>query len=186
MRIPAPRTAAAVLAGLVLALASAAPAAAHNQLTSASPAKNATLAVAPKAVALTFMQPLNPDFTTITVTDGNQQAVPTGAPAVAGTKGTVTISRALANGTYRVAYRVVSTDGHPVQGSYTFTVDNPAATTPPTTPAGPTAAPSPSRAASADPADGGLSVGWLVGGAIVLLAVAAAAGLLLRRRATNR
>ncbi|MGW0243031.1 copper resistance CopC family protein [Micromonospora chalcea] len=195
------RTVSALLAALfttALLLVPATPAAAHNSLQEATPARDARLTTAPTQVTLRFLQRLNPAFTTITLRDSTDRQVPASAPAVDGATGTVTIEEPLANGTYTVAYRVVSRDGHPVQGSYRFTVADPAAP--------PAAAPSPatpSPAASADvsagaaagadasPAsadasagadDGGLPVGILVGGAVAAVAAAGVTALLLRRR----
>ncbi|HEX5740529.1 MAG TPA: copper resistance CopC family protein [Pilimelia sp.] len=183
------RTAApAALAAVALALVPAAPAAAHNMLVSASPDKDATLKTAPAKIELRFLQPLDPAFTTIVLTDGGRQKVPTAEPSVTGAKGTVTIGRPLASGVYSVAYRVVSTDGHPVQGSYQFTVAGPgpgpaasAASAPPVAPPGAPVGPEAAGAADED----ALPTGLLVAGAAVL--VAGAAVLLvraLRRRAT--
>ncbi|MEU4637463.1 copper resistance CopC family protein [Micromonospora chalcea] len=194
------RTVSALLAALftaALLLVPATPAAAHNSLQEATPARDARLTTAPTQVTLRFLQRLNPAFTTITLRDATDRQVPASAPAVDGATGTVTIEEPLGNGTYTVAYRVVSRDGHPVQGSYRFTVADPAAP--------PAAAPSPatpSPAASADvsagaaagadaspasadasaDADGGLPVGLLVGGAVAAVAAAGVTALLLRRR----
>lgn len=103
----------------------AAPASAHTQLLAADPAKSAVLTSAPTTVTLRFSERLNPDFTTIVVSDAARQPIPAAAPAVDGGSGTLTLGRALGNGGYTVAYRVVSSDGHTVQGSYTFTVADP-------------------------------------------------------------
>ncbi|MBQ1059467.1 copper resistance CopC family protein [Micromonospora sp. C41] len=194
------RTVSALLAALftaALLLVPATPAAAHNSLQEATPARDARLTTAPTQVTLRFLQRLNPAFTTITLRDATDRQVPASAPAVDGATGTVTIEEPLANGTYTVAYRVVSRDGHPVQGSYRFTVADPAAP--------PAAAPSPatpSPAASADvsagaaagadaspasadasaDADDGLPVGLLAGGAVAAVAAAGVTTLLLRRR----
>ncbi|MEV6519325.1 copper resistance CopC family protein [Micromonospora chalcea] len=195
------RTVPALLAALftaALLLVPATPAAAHNSLQEATPARDARLTTAPTQVTLRFMQRLNPGFTTITLRDAAERPVPASAPAVDGATGTVTIEEPLGNGTYTVAYRVVSRDGHPVQGSYRFTVADPAA--PPAAVPSPTAdasadtsAPAPADAsagadaspASADAsagADDGLPVGLLVGGAVAAVAAAAVVALLLRRR----
>nr|WP_250029325.1 copper resistance CopC family protein [Actinoplanes maris] len=107
-----------------------APAFAHNALAQATPAKGATVKKAPTSVKLKFLQKLNPDYTTITVTGAAR--VTTSEPEVEGATGTVTFDP-LANGAYTVAYRVVSKDGHTVQGSYKFTVADPSATAEPTT-----------------------------------------------------
>ena len=196
------RTVSALLAALftaALLLVPATPAAAHNSLQEATPARDARLTTAPTQVTLRFMQRLNPAFTTITLRDAAERPVPASAPAVDGATGTVTIEEPLGNGTYTVAYRVVSRDGHPVQGSYRFTVADPAA--PPAAVPSPTAdasadtsAPAPADAsagtdaspasadASAGADDGGLPVGLLVGGAVAAVAAAAVVALLLRRR----
>ncbi|WP_246595046.1 copper resistance CopC family protein [Actinoplanes auranticolor] len=101
---------------------------AHNALTEATPAKNATLEKAPAGVELRFLQKLDPDDTTITVTGADRKAVATSPPAVDGATGSVTFTEPLTNGEYTVAYRVASRDGHKVQGSYRFTVADPAST----------------------------------------------------------
>ncbi len=147
------RTVTALLAALftaALLLVPATPAAAHNSLQEATPARDARLTTAPTQVTLRFMQRLNPAFTTITLRDAAERPVPASAPAVDGATGTVTIEEPLGNGTYTVAYRVVSRDGHPVQGSYRFTVADPAA--PPAAVPSPTADASAGASASA-PAD---------------------------------
>lgn len=129
------------LAAVLAVLVPGAPARAHNALIEASPAKNAKLTKAPKGVTLTFLQKLNPEYTVITVSDEREQAVATSEPDIDGATGAVTFGEPLANGVYTVAYQVVSTDGHPVKGSYRFTLDDPAA-----------AASRPAAAASGGPA----------------------------------
>ncbi|WFE45187.1 copper resistance CopC family protein [Verrucosispora sp. WMMD1129] len=190
---------AATLAATALLLGPVAPAYAHNVLRKATPAQDAELKKAPTRITLEFLQKLNPSFTTITLSDADKQQVTTGEPEVSGTKGTITIEPPLANGVYTVAYRVVSTDGHPVQGSYKFTVADPTATAEPSpsptvsepapTSVPPSAEPTAS-AAAASPAASSSSGGpgtaaLLAGGGIVLALVAAAAVLLLRRRSTT-
>ncbi|MFR9778971.1 copper resistance protein CopC [Micromonospora sp. MS34] len=171
---------------MILLLPSA-PAAAHNSLLSTSPAQDARLTSAPTEVTLGFLEALKPTFTTIVLSEGDTK-VPTGKPVIAGPKVTLPLTGTLPNGTYTVAYRVVSADGHPVQGSYRFTVADPdqVATPDPVaataTPAA--AAPSPSAAAasahgSAD--DTGRTVSLIAGGALAVLAVGALVALRRRR-----
>ncbi|MCM4076378.1 copper resistance CopC family protein [Paractinoplanes hotanensis] len=109
----------------VAVLAPGAPAWAHAQLVKAVPARDAALPSAPTTVELTFSEDLNPEFTTIVVSDAARQRVPAAAPVVDGAAGTLALSRPLTDGAYTVAYRVVSADGHTVQGSYGFTVGEP-------------------------------------------------------------
>ncbi|WP_422742043.1 copper resistance CopC family protein [Micromonospora sp. WMMD754] len=179
---------AALLAAAALLLAPAAPAAAHNTLQAAAPAQDARLTAAPTTVTLRFLQQLNPQFTTIVLSDSGQRKVPTGAPAVDGPTGTISVDEPLANGTYTVAYRVVSADGHPVQGSYRFTVADPAAPAVPAPAAattggdaGPTSTAAGPASAAAGGDDGPPAV-LLAAGVVVVVAVAGAALLLFRRR----
>ncbi|WP_018255617.1 copper resistance CopC family protein [Salinispora mooreana] len=186
---------AAVLAAAALLLVPASPAAAHNSLKTTTPAKNAELDTAPTEITLEFLQRLDPAFTTIVLSDAAEQKVPTGEPVVTGAKGTISIDGTLPNGTYTVAYRVVSADGHPVQGSYAFAVADPAGTEAPApTPAesSPTAEPataptepgsaSPVAATDNDGGGGGLGAPAVMGGGILVLLVAGGLVLLLRRR----
>ncbi|MCA2213260.1 copper resistance CopC family protein [Jidongwangia harbinensis] len=122
------RTVAAVLLGVAVAVPlGAAPAWAHNSLTSAQPAKNAVLTRAPKEIRLTFLQKPDSASMSIKVTDAGGQPVAVGAPEVDGMASVASITGPLRNGVHTITYRVVSRDGHPVQGSYRFTLDDPEA-----------------------------------------------------------
>ncbi|MEU6020883.1 copper resistance protein CopC [Micromonospora sp. NPDC047134] len=187
---------AALLAATALLVAPVTPAYAHNVLRKATPAQDAELTKAPKKITLDFLQKLNPAFTTITLSDADKQPVATGEPEVEGTKGTVTIDSTLPNGVYTVAYRVVSSDGHPVQGSYKFTVADPSATaepspspspeaTEPTESPSPTAeqtSVAPASPAASDSSGGGAGTAALLTGAAVLAALAIGAVVVLLRR----
>ncbi|MEU1588388.1 copper resistance CopC family protein [Micromonospora sp. NPDC005710] len=187
MTVPSPRRTAvrlgaAVFAVLVAVLIPAGPAWAHNSLKTATPARDATVPSAPKEVTLEFMQRLDPAFTTIVLTDAAKRKIPTGEPVVAGAKSTVQVTGALPNGTYTVAYRVVSVDGHPVQGSYPFTVADPTSSAAPVAVVSATA---PTPSAAAVESGGVPSAGVLVAGAALAVLVLATAALLWRR-ATRR
>ncbi|MEU1754054.1 copper resistance CopC family protein [Micromonospora matsumotoense] len=178
------RLAAALLAAGLALLVAATPAWAHNSLSAASPAREATLSRAPTEITLEFLARLDPAFTTIVLTDGTKRRIPTGDPVVTGTKSTVQVTDTLANGTYTVAYRVVSADGHPVQGSYPFTVADPTGrAAPPVDPT--TVSASPATATAGDAGDGrGLVLG-IAGSAVGVVTLAA--GLLWwRRRSLHR
>jgi hypothetical protein len=182
LRRPARRAAAGlkklllVLAAVGVVLVPATPALAHNQLVSAAPDRDATLRKAPTAVTLAFLQRLDPESTTVVVSDAGKRPVPASEPVVKAKTAAVTLDGPLDNGRYTVAYRVVSVDGHPVQGSYTFTVADPtppSAAPAPTLPsAAPSAEPVPSAVALAAPTDSGVSAGRLagIGAAVVVLA----------------
>ncbi|WP_433352779.1 copper resistance CopC family protein [Micromonospora saelicesensis] len=179
-RPTAARLGAAVLAVLVAVLIPGSLAWAHNSLKTATPARDATVSSAPTEVTLEFMQRLDPAFTTIVLTDAAKRKLPTGEPVVTGAKSTVQVVGTLPNGTYTVAYRVVSVDGHPVQGSYPFTVADPASSAAPVANVG-ASAPAPSAAAGKS--GGGPSAGVLVAAAVLALLVLVTAGLLWRRAA---
>jgi methionine-rich copper-binding protein CopC len=185
------RLLAATTAAMVLAVLTGGPAWAHNSLVDASPAKNATLAEAPEQVRLTFLQRVDPAALSIEVTDAQRRKIPADEPAAKGKVGTLTFREPPANGTYTVTYRVVSLDGHPVQGSYKFTVDDPAATPEPSSsaPAAPpsTAPPSAAAAPKTVPASTeSAGAGWwpLAAGIAVVVLLAAGALFAMRRRRT--
>lgn len=178
------RRALLALAAVLAVLAPGTPAWAHVQLLSADPAKDATLTRAPTAVTLTFTERLNPDFTTIVVSDPAGRRLPAAAPAVEAATATVTLTPPPANGRHTVAYRVVSVDGHTVQGSYTVTLADPAL---PAAVLAPTAGAS-APAAASPAGSGGVPAGVLiaVAGLGVILAVVALLAYAGRRRAAAR
>lgn len=180
------RLAGAILAAALVVLISTTSAWAHNQLRSASPARDTTLTTAPTQVVLEFAERLDPTFTTIVVTDPGKKRVATGEPVVAGARGTVTLTQPLGNGTYTVAYRVVSADGHPVQGSYPFTVAVPGAPAAPTPASSPSAASAAPAAAATARSDTGGPAGTVTAALAVVLLAAVAAGLLWWRRTRRR
>ncbi|WP_439478331.1 copper homeostasis periplasmic binding protein CopC [Brevundimonas sp.] len=105
----------------VLAFA-AGPAAAHARLVSATPAPNATVA-STRTLSLTFSERMAPAFSGFDVVNaaGEKVAVQTSV-AEDGRTLTGALSRALAAGAYRVDWRIATSDGHRMTGSYTFTV----------------------------------------------------------------
>jgi methionine-rich copper-binding protein CopC len=171
------RLGAAVLAVVLALLIPASPAWAHNTLRSAAPAQESTVPSAPTEIVLEFVERLDPTFTTIVLTDAAKRKIPTGDAVVGGAKGSVQVTGPLPNGTYTVAYRVVSTDGQPVQGSYPFTVADPNSSAAPMV-STPTDAP-PASASVKD--DRGPTTGVVVIGAALAILVVVAGGLLWRR-----
>ena len=112
-----------LLGAAMLAALLGSPVAAHSVLTEADPAAGATLAAVP-AVTLTFGESVGLDFASLTLEaqDGSKielgdlQAAKDGHALVA------PVPDDLAAGTYTVRWSVLSRDGHPVQGDYTFTL----------------------------------------------------------------
>ena len=99
----------------------AAPAQAHAMLEHAVPGAGATLAAAPKEIALDFTEALEPVFSTVTVTDGAGHSVTAGPSQASGRHMTV-ILKPIGPGEYRVTWRALSVDTHRTDGHYSFRV----------------------------------------------------------------
>jgi methionine-rich copper-binding protein CopC len=104
--------------GVGLLVGGAPPASAHAALVRVVPADGAALDSAPSRVTLEFDEPMGSPATMV-VTGPDGRAVQQGAAKVLGTTVSVPV-RVTATGTYRVAFRVVSADGHPVSGQTSF------------------------------------------------------------------
>ena len=108
----------------VLTLAFAAPAFAHAHLSSAVPAPDAAVKVAPDRLVLHFTEGVEPDFTELAITrDGadvhhGSVVIDPADPATV----SVGFDAALVPGAYTITWRTVATDGHKSDGSYSFTV----------------------------------------------------------------
>lgn len=96
----------------------------HSGLVRASPQAGTTVDSAPKEVLLSFSETLEPAFSSIEVRDAKGEAVHDGKASVGPAKRTqMRIGlKALAPGTYKVIWRVLSVDTHRSQGSFTFRV----------------------------------------------------------------
>jgi copper resistance protein C len=101
---------------------------AHAALISSSPGEGATLDKAPSRVVLVFDEDVLEKFADIVVTAPDGAGISTGDAAVTA-KRVVTTGRPTAAGDYTVAWRVVSDDGHPVDGQFTYTLTKHALTT---------------------------------------------------------
>lgn len=177
-------------AGLLLA-AAAVPAAslaayAHDALVTSDPAAGTTV-TSRDHVALTFSaDPIDEDGADVVQIVGpDGRYYETDCPSLAGPVVTTPVALGPA-GEYRVEWKIVSSDGHPVSDDFTFVYAPPADATAASGEASPvcgreaptTAAAAPPAAAGGD--DGGL---WLGAGiaAVVVVGVGAGAWLLIRR-----
>ncbi|MBL7491072.1 copper resistance protein CopC [Frankia sp. AgB1.9] len=123
-RGPVGRRVGAGLAGLGLALvalvAVAAPASAHTRLLSSTPADGSTVPTAPDQIRLTFAQHLL-GLGAVAVEGPGGSSVGVGDAVLDGAIVTLRLAEHRPAGVYRLSYRIVSADGHPVSGQVTFT-----------------------------------------------------------------
>ena len=113
-----------VTAVAAAALALPAAAWAHAALLKTVPEASRTINSAPPEVRLTYSEPIEPRFAIVSVTDAAGRQVTNGQPASApGSPQTlVTPLEHVPEGWYLVFWRVISADGHPVRGAFTFAV----------------------------------------------------------------
>ena len=131
------RPLAIVLAAAALATSAIAPADAHSRLVSTSPADGAVLSEPPATVSFTFDEDLLPGTDTISVNDDAGNVIATAAVEPEGATISMPWPAEATSGTYQVAFRVVSGDGHPVTGAISLTVSGqPAASGSPSSGAG--------------------------------------------------
>ena len=109
---------------IALALAACASLAhAHAQLDRASPPVGGTVAVAPRAVTLTFSENVEPAFSSIRVEDASGARVDQGKPQSGGARNVLRVGvKPLAPGAYKVIWKVLSSDTHATEGSFSFSV----------------------------------------------------------------
>lgn len=185
---------------LLLVVLGAGAAQAHSELVSTTPEDGQVLDAPPTELTFTFNEDLLPDFVNFVATDPAGQVLELAVSGVSGPTATVAWPAEAPGGEWRVDYRVVSQDGHPVEGSIAFAY---AASSPTPSPSPTSAAPSPApTTSSAEPApeptsaepsptvapasdSSGLSAGWIIAIiAVVAIVVIAIVGLLARRRSS--
>lgn len=106
---------------VVLAAVGAGTAAAHDELLSTVPKNGATLDAAPPAVVLKFGAAPLKDTTKIVATDSSGTQYPFTDVVVAGATATAPWpATATTASTYKVSWRNVGSDGHPLNGSFSF------------------------------------------------------------------
>jgi methionine-rich copper-binding protein CopC len=112
-----------LLAVVLLATAVASPAAAHTDLVSSSPENGATLDAPPDQITLKFAEAVLTSGAQIVATSAKGTTVDLGPAEVAGAKVTAAWPADAAEGRYKVSWRVSGDDGHPLKGTFAFTVD---------------------------------------------------------------
>jgi methionine-rich copper-binding protein CopC len=130
-RTPSALRRAALAAGAAVlvvggALVAAGPASAHDRLVGSTPAADATVTAEPGTVALDFSEDLlalddqASGFAIQVVNSSDGSFHQDGCVTVDGTTATSRIALGTA-GTYQVTWRAVSSDSHPIDGTYSFT-----------------------------------------------------------------
>ncbi|GAA3072174.1 hypothetical protein GCM10020254_15000 [Streptomyces goshikiensis] len=120
-----------VVAVFALVLGGAGAAFAHAGLSGSDPADGAVLKAAPQYVTLTFTESVSFSEDSLRVlSPQNERVNPRPARHVDGKDNTarVELSGKLPQGTYTVAWRVVSADGHPISGAFVFSNGKPSET----------------------------------------------------------
>lgn len=124
-----------VAAVILSVLAIAPPASAHAVLVGSDPSDGETLEVAPRTVNLLFDEPVDPVTTAFGLYDSEGRYSPGGVPSRIGVSAVDTAVAAdlpadLPDGSYLLAWRVVSGDAHPISGVLSFVVGEPSAREP--------------------------------------------------------
>ncbi|MEV7558317.1 copper resistance protein CopC [Streptomyces sp. NPDC089795] len=120
-----------VAAVLALLLGGAGAASAHAGLSGSDPADGSVLKTGPQHVTLTFTESVSfSDDSLRVLSPENERVNPRPAQHVDGKENTarVALSGTLPQGTYTVAWRVVSADGHPISGAFVFSIGQPSET----------------------------------------------------------
>ncbi|MFC4902856.1 CopD family protein [Kocuria oceani] len=137
----APRMVLALLTALtamLLTLLAAPAAAAHTEQPATDPADARVLEKPPRTVTMSFTEPVGATAEDIEVAGPSGEPLPVDVQALDSTVAVTPAAPLAAEGTHRVTWRVPSADGHPISGSFTFSIGAPA--TPPTGHGAPAAA----------------------------------------------
>jgi copper transport protein len=124
-----------LLLAFALVVAVAAPASAHATLTSTTPAEGSVLHTPPTAVSIALDESVGVSSDSLRIYGPSGARISASAPvqSQSGTTVTVRPGAKLGDGTYTVAWHVVSADSHPVSGAFTFSIGHPSAHVGPTT-----------------------------------------------------
>jgi methionine-rich copper-binding protein CopC len=123
-RPAAPIALAATLLAAFLILFSPLSASAHDALVSSSPAADESVESVPAELTLTFSAKLidGDGATEVVVTGPDGSSITDGAATLDGAVVTQPLQGSGPAGEYHVIWKVVSSDGHPTSGEYSFTV----------------------------------------------------------------
>ena len=163
-----------VVVAVAGALALPAAAWAHAVLVRTTPVPSSVVNRTPPVVLLTYSEAVEPRFAIVSVTNAAGQQQIAGAPRRSATDATTLVVplHRLSQGWYLVYWRVISVDGHPVRGAFTFAV-------------GPNPGPAPQFPVPSI-SETAATPGLVAARAIVFLSIMAAIGLFFLRVVTAR
>ena len=116
----------AVVAVFASALVAPPSAFAHASLIGTTPTRGAVLDRSPAQVVLRFDESVSTVAGSVRVFDGDVRRVDSGdVSKPSSDEVAVGLPAALADGTYTVAWRVLSADSHPIRGAFVFSVGEP-------------------------------------------------------------
>ena len=101
---------------------------AHATVVGTTPGDTAVLKTAPKVVTMRFSEAVDLGPNSLRLLDATGSQIDAGKPAhIAGDRSTAQLAMpsGLKNGTYVVAWRVTSSDSHPVSGAFSFSIGAP-------------------------------------------------------------
>lgn len=171
-----------LVAVMVLLLAVPLPFAhAHTEVASTSPTAGERLDQAPTQVTVTTVEPVQEMGSAIVVTSPSGGRVDDGSTEIDGTVTLVGLVALTEFGEYTVNYRLLASDGHPIEGSFTFSLVEGATTQSPSPEPTDTPTETPTDSPTQEPAgDNGGSFPWWIIAAVV--AAASGIALAIRRR----
>lgn len=110
-----------VAAAAIVTTTMSLPAFAHSELTGSNPTDGQVVKKAIDEVSITFSGKIEKG-SDITVTDSEGKEIDSNDVTINNTEMTASFDEPLANDEYKVDWNVLSGDGHPVEGTYSFSV----------------------------------------------------------------
>ncbi|MFC9786815.1 copper resistance protein CopC [Rhodococcus sp. NPDC127528] len=154
------RLLAVAVVALLATLVGGGVAGAHSVVTGSVPDNGASVATGPAQASVTFNEPLQSSFATMTVVGPDGNLWSKGDPTVQGQTISVPVGDLGPTGEYTIAFRVTSADGHPVSGTRTFTLTAEGTGTPGAKAGG--------SSTSGDEGSGGVPLWPFIAGAVVV------------------
>jgi len=179
LRRPAVRGTSLLAAVLLALLVPIGAASAHDNLISTNPDAGSTVEKMPKDIAMTYDNIPIAMGSEIHVVDADGTNWATGEATVTNRVVKQAVQPGTPAGTYTVQWRVVSSDGHPIQGEFSFTTRTgakPGAATPPA---------DPGVSSAAEPAGQGIPPWIIPSGVAVLILIGAGIAIFWRRIGTD-